>query len=96
MSAPRSRRGSETPSLAAVPDARARAVRTLEWFKANLASWVEEAAIFGSFPSLYMGLVHENGNAAYSDGELRVVGGDGLVLIDKADPRPYWDYSARR
>jgi NAD-reducing hydrogenase large subunit len=78
--------------LAAVPDARTRAVRTLEWFKANLASWVEEASVFGSFPSLYMGLVHEDGNIAYSDGELRVVDGDGHLLVDKADPKPYWDY----
>ena len=45
-----------------------------------------------SFPSLYMGLVHESGNAAYSDGELRVVDGDGWVLADRVDPRPYWDY----
>lgn len=66
--------------------------RTLEWFKANLASWVEEAACFGSFPSLYMGLVHETGNAAYSDGDLRVINSDGVVLMDKGDPRPYWEY----
>ena len=92
MSAPRWSRGSETPYWPPCPTARARAVRTLEWFKANLASWVEEASVFGSFPSLYMGLVHEDGKAAYSDGELRVIDGDGLVLMDRADPRPYWDY----
>lgn len=79
--------------LATVPDARARAVRTLAWYKENLASWAEEAAHFGSFPSLYMGLVHhETGNAAYSDGRLRVVDGEGNRLVDDADPRPYWDY----
>ena len=49
--------------LATVPDARERAVRTLDWFKANIASWAEEASVFGSFPSLYMGLVHETGDA---------------------------------
>ncbi|HTT91362.1 MAG TPA: Ni/Fe hydrogenase subunit alpha [Acidimicrobiales bacterium] len=78
--------------LAALPDARRRATRTLDWFKANLATWVEEASVFGSFPSLYMGLVHDNGNAAYSDGDLRVVDADGNRLVDRADPRPYWDY----
>ena len=78
--------------LAGVPEARARAARALDWFKANLASWAEEVAHFGSFPSLYFGLVHETGNAAYSDGELRVVGSKGEVLVDKTDPRPYWDY----
>ena len=46
----------------------------------------------GEFPSLYMGLVHENGNAAYSDGLLRVVDANGWVLADRVDPRSYWDY----
>ncbi|HMK95904.1 MAG TPA: nickel-dependent hydrogenase large subunit, partial [Acidimicrobiales bacterium] len=78
--------------LATVPQARAIATRTLEWYKDNLASWAEEAAYFGSFPSLYMGLVHETGNAAYSDGELRVIDAKGTRLLDRADPRPYWDY----
>jgi NAD-reducing hydrogenase large subunit len=78
--------------MAAVPDARRRAEHTLDWFKSNIASWAEEASVFGSFPSLYMGLVHETGNAAYSDGELRVIDGDGRILLDRANPRPYWDY----
>ncbi|HUB71080.1 MAG TPA: Ni/Fe hydrogenase subunit alpha [Acidimicrobiales bacterium] len=78
--------------LASVPEARKIAARTLEWYKENLASWAEEAALFGSFPSLYMGLVHETGNVAYSDGGLRVVDGRGAHLLDGVDPRPYWDF----
>jgi NAD-reducing hydrogenase large subunit len=78
--------------LAEIPDARARVVRTLEWYKANVAGRAEEAAHFGDFPSLYMGLVHENGIAAYSDGRLRVVDGTGWVLADEVDARSYWDY----
>jgi NAD-reducing hydrogenase large subunit len=78
--------------LAAVPDARARAQRTLDWFKANLADWAEEAARFGNFPSLYMGLVHPNGNAAYSDGDLRIIDAHGERLVDRGDPRRYQDY----
>ncbi|MGO8687775.1 MAG: Ni/Fe hydrogenase subunit alpha [Candidatus Dormibacteria bacterium] len=78
--------------LAEIPDARERAHRTLEWFKANVASWADEAAHLGEFPSLHMGLVHETGNAAYSDGLLRVVDANGWVLADGVDPRSYWDY----
>ena len=78
--------------LATIPDARARAIRALNWFKANLADWAEEAARFGSFPSLYMGLVHETGNAAYSDGELRIVDQRGKRLLDGADPKRYQEY----
>ncbi|MGA9112821.1 MAG: Ni/Fe hydrogenase subunit alpha [Candidatus Dormiibacterota bacterium] len=78
--------------LQEIPDARARARRTLEWFKANVATWADEVAHLGEFPSLHMGLVHESGNAAYSDGLLRVVDGNGWVLADGVDPRSYWDY----
>jgi NAD-reducing hydrogenase large subunit len=78
--------------LAEIPDARDRARRTLEWFKANVATWADEAAHLGDFASLHMGLVHETGNAAYSDGLLRVVDGNGWVLADAVDPRAYWEY----
>jgi NAD-reducing hydrogenase large subunit len=78
--------------LATIPDARARAVRTLEWYKHNLATWAEEVAHFGSFPSAYMGLVHETGNAAYSDGNLRIVDSKGHRVLDDADPKVYWEY----
>ncbi len=78
--------------LAAVPDALERARRTLDWYVANVAGWADEAAAFGDFPSLYVGLVHDNGDAAYSDGLLRVADSDGALLVDRADPKPYWDY----
>ncbi|MFI5040231.1 MAG: Ni/Fe hydrogenase subunit alpha [Acidimicrobiales bacterium] len=77
---------------AAVPDALERVRRTLDWYTANLASWAEEVAGFADFPSLYMGLVHETGNAAYSEGALRVVDGHGRVYADAVDPKPYWEY----
>ena len=78
--------------LASLPDARAATRRTLEWYKANIAAWAEDAAAFGTFPSLYMGLVGDDGTAAYSDGTLRVVDANGQRLADDVDPRAYWDY----
>jgi NAD-reducing hydrogenase large subunit len=78
--------------LAEVQDARVRSRRALKWFKENLSSWAEEAARFGNFPSLFMGLVHETGNAAYSDGSLRIMDAHGKLLMDGADPKLYWDY----
>jgi len=56
--------------LAGVPDALERIRRTLGWYKANVARWVDEASAFANFPTLYMGLVHENGNIGYSDGDM--------------------------
>ncbi len=78
--------------LAGVPEALERIRRTLTWYKANVARWADEAAVFANFPTLYMGLVHDNGDIAYSDGDLRVVDGAGKILADRIDPRPYWEY----
>jgi NAD-reducing hydrogenase large subunit len=78
--------------LAMIPDVSDRIRRTVAWYKDNFAGWADEAAVFANFPTLHMGLVHENGNAAYSDGDLRVLASDGKVLVDHLDPRPYWDY----
>jgi NAD-reducing hydrogenase large subunit len=78
--------------LASIPEAETAVRRTLAWYKSALAGWADEAAVYGDFPSLHMGLVHETGNAAYSDGLLRVVDGEGNRVADDIDPRPYWDY----
>jgi NAD-reducing hydrogenase large subunit len=39
-----------------------------------------------------MGLVHESGNAAYSDGDLVILGSNGERLLDRGDPRRYTEY----
>jgi NAD-reducing hydrogenase large subunit len=78
--------------IASLPEARAAARRTIEWYKAHVADWAEEASAFGDFPSLYAGLVDQHGSVAYSDGALRVVDGDGQRLADDIDPRLYDDY----
>lgn len=79
-------------TLAQVPDALAAVRRGLAWYRERVATFADEASAFGTTPTLSMGLVHPGGNAAYSDGDLRVVDGDGKVLADGIDPRPYWDY----
>jgi NAD-reducing hydrogenase large subunit len=82
--------------LAAVPEALAAARRGLAWYRERLATFAEEADGFANFPTLFMGLVHETGNAGYSDGDLRVVDATGTVLADRIDPKPYWDYLDER
>ena len=78
--------------LAALPEALGAVRRGLEWYRSRLAGFADEAGAFGTAPMLSMGLVHENGNAAYSDGDLRVVDADGARLADCIDPKPYWEY----
>src|SRR4029453_2997747 len=78
--------------LAALPEARAATERALAWYKASVRRFAEEAARFGDFPSAFMGLVGQDGAVEHYDGALRVVGADGAVLAERADPRPYWEY----
>ncbi|HET7490002.1 MAG TPA: Ni/Fe hydrogenase subunit alpha [Acidimicrobiales bacterium] len=78
--------------LAEVPEALDAVRRGLEWYRSRLAGFAEEAEALGTSPTLSMGLVHETGNAAYSDGDLRVVDAEGTLLADRTDPKPYWEY----
>lgn len=82
--------------LAAVADALAAARRGLAWYRQRLSGFADEASTFANFPTLSMGLVHETGNAGYSDGDLRVIDADGTVLADRIDPRPYWEFLGER
>jgi NAD-reducing hydrogenase large subunit len=78
--------------LAALPEALTATQRALDWYKASVRRFEEEAARFGDFPSAFMGLVGPDGAVEHYDGALRVVGADGAVLAERADPRPYWEY----
>src|SRR4029453_7679546 len=78
--------------LAALPEAVAATGRALDWYAGTGRRSEEEAARFGTFPSAFMGLVGPDGQVEHYDGSLRVVGADGAVLEERADPRPYWEY----
>lgn len=80
--------------MAAIPDARAAVQRALDWYKREIARWEEEASHFGDFPSAFMALVTEDGNAEHYDGRLRIVHSDGTVLADRIDPTDYTSYLA--
>jgi NAD-reducing hydrogenase large subunit len=80
--------------LAAVPEARDIAVRTLDFFKRTMEEHRAEIATFANFPSLFMGLINERGEPDWYDGRLRVVEADGKILADRLDPTRYADYIA--
>ena len=78
--------------LAGLPEALAATRRALDWYASEVRRFEEEATRFGAFPSAFMGLVGPDGTVEHYDGALRVVGDDGAVLAERADPRPYWEY----
>ena len=86
--------------LAAIPEAKAIAQRTLSWFKGILEQFREEIRTFGNFPSMFMALVsdqeHGENNALleHYDGKLRFVDASGNIVEDKVPPENYADYIA--
>ena len=72
--------------LAGIPEALATAGRALDWFKGALDRFREEIRTFGNFPSLFMGLVGDDGTLEHYDGKLRFVDAGGHIVADGLDP----------
>ena len=65
--------------------------RILDWYKAKMMGWEEEASHFGNFRSAFMALVDEKGNVDHYGGRLRFVDADGSLLED-FDAHDFNDY----
>jgi NAD-reducing hydrogenase large subunit len=77
--------------LAEIPEALDIAGRTLDWFKGEMERFREEIRSFANFPTLFMGLVGEDGTLEHYDGKLRFLDAGGHVVADKVDPAAYAD-----
>ncbi len=80
--------------LQRIPEALKRTRRTLEWYKEIFGHFDAEIRTFANFPSLFMGLVSDNGELEMYNGKLRFVDATGRILADKIEPRQYGDYIA--
>ncbi len=78
--------------LALIPGAMEMAERALDWYKGIVGNYREEIATFANFPSLFAGLVTEDGGLEHYDGKLRVVDSAGNVIADQLEPSAYMDY----
>lgn len=77
-----------------IPEALATTRIALDLFKKLLDQFQQEAATFGNFPSLYMGLVADDGVWEHYGGKLRFVDHTGKIVADRLDPTRYFDYIA--
>lgn len=91
VSAPLSPEGREK-ILRGLPEALSIAVETLDAFKRTLDDRQEEIRVFGSFPSLFLGLVAKDGTLEHYDGGIRIVDATGNTVADGLDPRRYYEY----
>jgi NAD-reducing hydrogenase large subunit len=75
--------------LAGLPEALEIAERALAFWKRTLDERQEEARVFGNFPSLFMGMVTEDGGLELTYGKLRFVDEKGEIVQDQIDPADY-------
>jgi NAD-reducing hydrogenase large subunit len=75
-----------------LPEAYATTRAALELFLKTLEQHQRELQIFGNFPSLFMGLVAEDGTWEHHGGRLRFTDSSGSIIADHADAQKYSDY----
>ena len=75
--------------LSGLPSAKAIAERTMRFFKSALDNYKEEIAVFGSFPTMYAGLVDGKGSLQLYDGNLRFRAASGEILSDQIPSEDY-------
>lgn len=75
-----------------LPEARTIAQTALERFKKLLDDYQQEVQTFGNFPTLFLGLVAEDGCWEHYDGRLRFVDHTGQLVMDQIDPAQYQQY----
>ncbi|MGB7084996.1 MAG: Ni/Fe hydrogenase subunit alpha [Phormidesmis sp.] len=75
-----------------LPEAKATILAALDRFKRLLEDLQEEAHIFGNFPSLFMGLVADDGTWEHYGGLLRFVDSGGNIIADRLDSSRYTDF----
>lgn len=78
--------------LAGLPAAREIARRALGLYKSVLDQFPDEIAAFGTAPTMYAGLVDENGLQRLYDGRLRFVDADGSIVADQVATDDYLNY----
>jgi NAD-reducing hydrogenase large subunit len=75
-----------------VPEAKATIQSALALFKGLLDRFQEEVAAFGHFPTLFLGLVAEDGSWEHYGGNIRIVDHDGQVVADGLEPARYAEF----
>jgi len=78
--------------LARAPEAITRIQRTLDWYKEIFGRFDAEIRTFANFPSLFMGLVSDDGELEMYDGKLRFVDATGRIVADHIPPAQFYDY----
>jgi NAD-reducing hydrogenase large subunit len=72
-----------------LPEAYATTRTAIDLFKKVLGTHEREMQLYGNFPSLFMGLVAEDGTWEHHGGKLRFADSSGSIIADQIDARDY-------
>jgi NAD-reducing hydrogenase large subunit len=75
-----------------LPEAFSTTETALTLFKRTLETHQREVQLFGNFPSLFMGLVADDGTWEHHGGRLRFTDSSGSILADKIDVSRYAEF----
>ncbi|MDR0746652.1 MAG: Ni/Fe hydrogenase subunit alpha [Helicobacteraceae bacterium] len=78
--------------LAELPTHLSAARDTLTWFKRDLKKYAEEARVFSNYPTLFLGIVDEEGRIEHYDGKVRIMDASGRIVRDRLEPCDYQSY----
>ncbi len=77
-----------------IPEFKTTVLNALDKFKGLLTDYAAEAQTFGNFPSLFMGLVGQDGEWEHYGGKIRFVDSGGNIIADQLDPTHYQEFIA--
>ncbi|MEM7593890.1 MAG: Ni/Fe hydrogenase subunit alpha [Cyanobacteria bacterium P01_A01_bin.83] len=77
-----------------IPEVKTTVHDALDKFKSLLDRYQIEAQTFGNFPSLFMGLVGQDGEWEHYGGKIRFVDSAGNIIADRLEPTNYRDFIA--
>ena len=75
-----------------LPEAFATTKIAFDLWKQTMETHKREVQIFGNFPSLFMGLVADDGTWEHHGGKLRVTDSSGSIIADQLDEQNYPDF----
>ncbi len=78
--------------LSEIPEVLGIIRRNLDAYKNNLNDYMEYVRTFANFPSLFLGLVGQDGRLEHYHGMIRVVSARGSIVADNLNPAEYNDY----
>jgi NAD-reducing hydrogenase large subunit len=78
--------------LELLPDAYAIIDRALTLFKRIMDTHITEIQSFANFPSMFVGIVNQEGEPDFYDGLIRIVDAEGKIVADKIDAERYQEF----